>query len=166
MPNTASRSLLPYCLLNLSLPSSNDSHLEELQSTKSNLLQLSKFCTMDDWGCQSTGHCWSNTSILGHSYPLRLNNTFLDFLSDNALTQISSTPTRGSRHFYHEQVLISDHGTILVKSLITAHLSYPSKRTIHVWSQADFQDIRNKIGLLCEEFTSFTLHLLFFIHTC
>ena len=50
---------------------------------------------------------------------------------------------------------ISDHEAILVKSPITAHLSYSSKRTIHLWSQADFQVIRNRIGLLCEEFTSF-----------
>lgn len=50
---------------------------------------------------------------------------------------------------------ISDHEAILVKSIITAHLSYSSKRTIHLWSQADFQVIRKRIGLLCEEFTSF-----------
>ena len=106
--------------------------------------------------------------ILTGRTPLRLNHTFLDFLSDNALTQINSTPTRGpnildifitNRPSLVESCNvvdgISDHEAILVKSPITAHLSYSSKRTIHSWSQADFQVIRNRIGLLCEEFTSF-----------
>ena len=39
---------------------------------------------------------WSNTSVFGHSHSLRLNHIFLDFLLDNALTQIVSTPTRGT----------------------------------------------------------------------
>ena len=39
---------------------------------------------------------WVNNCTTGHSYPLNLNNTFLDFLSDNALSQMVTTPTRGS----------------------------------------------------------------------
>ena len=49
---------------------------------------------------------------------------------------------------------IGDHEAVLVKSLVTAYLSHPNERIIYLWSQADFQDIRNRISLLCEEFIS------------
>ena len=109
---------------------------------------------------------WSNSSISGHSYSLNINHTFLDFISDNALTQINSIPTRGPNIldiFVTDRPSlvescdavsgISDHKALLAKSLVTACLSHPSKRNIYLWSLANFQDIKNQISLLCEEFT-------------
>ena len=49
---------------------------------------------------------------------------------------------------------ISDHKALLLKSLVTARLSQPSKRTIYLWSLANFQDIKNQVSSLCEEFTT------------
>ena len=46
------------------------------------------------------------------------------------------------RHFY------------VVKSLIIPCLSQPCTRTIYLWSQADFHNIRKRISSLCEEFTA------------
>ena len=39
---------------------------------------------------------WQNSSVTGHSYSVSLNNTFLDYLNDNALSQMVNTPTKGS----------------------------------------------------------------------
>jgi len=38
---------------------------------------------------------WCDGSIVGHSNSLRLNNIFLDFLDNNALSQMVDFPTRG-----------------------------------------------------------------------
>ena len=38
---------------------------------------------------------WVNNCTTGHSYPVTLNNSFPDFLNDNALNQMVNTPTRG-----------------------------------------------------------------------
>jgi len=35
---------------------------------------------------------WTNSCISGHSYPLSINDSFIDFLLDNTLTQMNSTP--------------------------------------------------------------------------
>ena len=89
----------------------------------------------------------------------------MDFLLDNALSQMNEVPTRGSSIldiFITDRPSlvescdvvsgISDHGIILVTSLVTARLSHPSPRTIYLWSHADFDSIKNRIASLCEEF--------------
>jgi len=88
----------------------------------------------------------------------------MDFLLDNALTQMNYIPTRSSSIldiFIADRPSlvescdvvsgISDHKTLLVTSLVAACLSHPSPRTICLWSQADFDTIRNRITLLCED---------------
>ena len=49
---------------------------------------------------------------------------------------------------------ISDHEAVFIESLVTAHLTLPSRRTIYLWSQADLQNVKNRTGSLCEEFVS------------
>jgi len=79
----------------------------------------------------------------------------MDFLLDNALTQMNYVPTRGSSIldiFITDRPSlvescdvvggISDHETLLVTSLVAARLSHPSPRTIYLWSQADFDAIK------------------------
>jgi len=39
---------------------------------------------------------WEDNLVENHAYPLVFNNTFLDFLNDNGLTQIVNSPTRGN----------------------------------------------------------------------
>ena len=110
---------------------------------------------------------WPNTFVSGHSHSLRLNHIFLDFLLDNALTQMVNTPTRGSNVldiFITDRPSlvescdtvdgISDHEAVFIESLVTAHLTLPSRRTIYLWSQADLQNVKNRTGSLCEEFVS------------
>jgi len=39
---------------------------------------------------------WSDISIKSHQYPHNENQIFLDFLQDNASSQLVNSPTRGS----------------------------------------------------------------------
>jgi len=87
---------------------------------------------------------------------------------------MNNTPTRGSntldifvtdRPYLFEPCDIvsgiSGHETLLVKSLVTACISYSYKRTIYLWSRADYDVIRNilyRISSLCEEFTTKYTH--------
>ena len=78
-------------------PSSSDSYLEDLSNQLSQIhsdhpssaLWIGGDINLPDIN-------WSNSSVSGHSYSLRLNHIFLDFLLDNALTQMVTTPTRGT----------------------------------------------------------------------
>ena len=48
---------------------------------------------------------------------------------------------------------ISDHGAILFTMMasVIAYLSHPTKTTIYLWSQANFQHIREQVSfILCE----------------
>ena len=75
-------------------PSSSDSYLEDLSNQLSQIhsdhpnsaLWIGGDINLSDIN-------WSNTSVSGHSHSLRLNHIFLDFLFDNALTQMVTTPT-------------------------------------------------------------------------
>jgi len=147
-------------------PSNDDTYLEEL-CNQLNQIHLD-YPNSALWIAGDTNLPdidWSNSCITGHSYSLKINHNFLDFISDNALTQMNNTPTRGSNIldvFITDRPSlvescdvvsgISDHEALFVKSLVTARLSQPSKRTIYLWSQANFHDIRNQINSLCEEF--------------
>jgi len=87
---------------------------------------------------------------------------------------MNNTPTRGSntldisvthRPYLFESCDIvsgnSGHETLLVKSLVTACISYSYKRTIYLWSWADFDVIKNilyRISSLCEDFTTKYTH--------
>ena len=123
---------------------------------------------------------WSNTSVFGHSHSFRLNHIFLDFLLHNAVTQIVSTPTRGTNildiFITNRPSLvetsntvdgIGDHKAVFVTSLATSWLSHPNGRTIYLWSQVNFQYIRNRISLLVKSLFPLTphLHLLKFFGT-
>ena len=149
-------------------PSGSDLHLEELCN------QLSQICSNHPnsalWiagDINLPDIDWPNTFVSGHSHSLRLNHIFLDFLLDNALTRMANTPTRGSNDldiFITDRPSlvescdivdgISDHEAVFIESLVTAHLSLPSRRTIYLWSQADLQNVKNRTGSLCEEFVS------------
>ena len=78
---------------------------------------------------------WSDGSIIGHCNSLDLNNTFLDFLDDNALSQMVDLPTQnlntldvfvtdrpGLLESCNVVDGISDHEVVLVKSSITVNL--------------------------------------------
>ena len=90
---------------------------------------------------------WSNNYISGHSYPVSLNQSFLDLIHDNAFTQMVDSPTRGSHilnifltnrpSLVHSCTVIdgiSDHEAVFVLTSIMAHLSHSTKRTINLWS--------------------------------
>ena len=91
---------------------------------------------------------WINNCTTGHSYPISLSNAFLDYLNDNALSQMVTSPTRGSNilHIFmtNRPSLvdtcdtidgISDHEAVLVVSSVVANLSNPTKRMIYLWAQ-------------------------------
>ena len=127
-------------------PTSNGSYLEDLSNQLSQIhsdhpssaLWIGKDISLSEIN-------WSNTSVFGHSHSLRPNHIFLDFLLDNALTQIVSTPTRGTNildiFITNRPSLvescntvdgIGDHEAVFVKSLITVCLSHPNGRTKYV----------------------------------
>ena len=149
-------------------PSGSDLHLEELYNQLSQIRSNhpnSALWIAGDINLPDID--WPNTFVSGHSHSLRLNHIFLDFLLDNALTQMVNTPTRGSNVldiFITDRPSlvescdtvdgISDHEAVFIESLVTAHLTLPSRRTIYLWSQADLQNVKNRTGSLCEEFVS------------
>ena len=94
-----------------------------------------------------------------------MNQIFLDFLQDNALSQLVNCPTRGSNIldiFITDRPSLvescntidgnSDHETVLVTSSVLVPCCHPVKRSIYLWSHADFDHIKQKIQFLCEEF--------------
>ncbi|XP_065901865.1 uncharacterized protein [Dysidea avara] len=108
---------------------------------------------------------WEDNCVEGHQYSLTINNTFLEFLYDNGLSQIVDFPTRRSnildifvtnRPSLVESCEsvggISDHEVVLTKSMILAQLCPPARRRIYLWSKADFNHIRQSIQSLCEDF--------------
>ena len=107
---------------------------------------------------------WQENCIDGHQYSLEINKIFLEFLNNKGLCQIVDFPTRGSNIldiFVTNRPSsctvmdgISDHEVVFTKSLIQAGLCPPSKRHIYLWSKADFNQIRQSIQSLCEEFVS------------
>ena len=126
-------------------PSSNDCYLENLceqlecikRSHPISAIWISGDINLPDIH-------WSDNFVDGHSYSLRINNIFLDFLNNNGLTQIVNSPTRGSNVLdifvtnrpstidSCETVNgISDHEAVLTKSPIRVHLSHPVKRPIY-----------------------------------
>ena len=89
------------------------------------------------------------------------------FLNDNGLTQMVNSPTRGNNildifitnrpsTMQSCEVIwgISDHEAILTKDTINIHLQDPSKRLIYLWSKADFNNIRQNIQSLIQEYMS------------
>ena len=56
---------------------------------------------------------------------------------------------------------ISDLEVVFTKSLIQAELSPPVRRHIYLWSKANFDQIRQSIWPLCEEFVSSFSPLVF-----
>ena len=108
---------------------------------------------------------WPNNTIQSHLYTCSLNQIFLDFLHTNALIQMVDFPTRGpnildifitNRSSLVEECNvvdgISDHEAIIVTSSVIAQLSHPPKRSIYLWTQADFSLVRHKAQSLCEEY--------------
>ena len=108
---------------------------------------------------------WVNNTINSHQYSLNLNQIFLDFLQDNALSQLVNYPTRGSNildvfitdrpslvEFCNTIDGISDHEAILVTSYVLAPLRPPIERSIYLWSRANFDHIRQEMQSLCDEF--------------
>jgi len=49
---------------------------------------------------------------------------------------------------------ISDHEAVLVKSDSIVHLADPPARSVYLWSQIDFDNIRHTIQGYCEEFVA------------
>ena len=149
-------------------PSSSDLYLEDLCQQIEKIKE--KFPNFAFWIAGDVNLPdinWCLNHITGHSYPLSLNRIFLDFLHNNALTQMVDMPTRGSHiidiFLTNRPSLvelcttidgISDHEAIFVKALAVAHLSHPTKRTIYLWSKANFQRIREEVLSQCENFTN------------
>ena len=76
----------------------------------------------------------------------------LIWITDNASTQMVSTPTRGTNILY---IFIIDKGPRW-QNLVT-HVEWMALEIMKqqlIWSQADFQDIRNRVSLLCEKFAA------------
>ena len=149
-------------------PSTNDCYLENLceqlerikRSHPNSAIWISGDINLPDIN-------WSDNFVDGHSYSLRINNLFLDFLNNNGLTQIVNSPTRGSNILdifvtNRSSIIescetvdgISDHEAVLTKSPIRVHLSHPVKRPIYLWSCADFILIKQTIQNSCEQFIS------------
>jgi len=147
-------------------PSSSDdylnqlcNHLESIKSSHPNsAIWISGDINLPDIN-------WEDNCVDGHQYSLTINNTFLEFLNDNGFSQIVDFPTRRSnildvlvtnRPSLVESCVsasgISDHEVVLTKSLILAQVCPPAKRRIYLWSKADFNNIRQSIQSLCEEF--------------
>ena len=81
------------------------------------------------------------------------------------MSQLVNYPTRGSKIldvFITDRPLlvefcntidgISDHEAILVTSYVLAPLGPPIERSIYLWSQANFDHIRQEMQSLCDEF--------------
>ena len=108
---------------------------------------------------------WTNNSINNHQYSINLNQTFIDFLQDNALSQLVNYPTRGSKildvFITNRPSLvescntidgISDHEAVLVSSYVLAPSGHPIERCIYLWSRANFDAIKCEMLVLCDEF--------------
>ena len=168
----ADRSSLIACSI-YSPPSSSDSYLED-SSNQLNQIHLdhpsSALWIGGDINLPDIN--WSNSSVSGHSYSLRLNHIFLDFLLDNTLTQMVTIPTRGTNildifvtdrsslvEFCDTVDGIGDHEAVLVKSLVTAHLSHPNERTIYLWSKQISRILETELACCVRNLFPLTLHL-------
>ena len=93
----------------------------------------------------------------------------LDFLDDNALSQMEDFPIQGlntldifitDRPGLLESCNVVDgisgHEIVLVTSSITADLPPPTRRTIYLWSHTDFNLIRRTIQSFCQHFSVYT----------
>ena len=93
---------------------------------------------------------WATDSIVGHQYPLAINNTFISTFQDLGLTQIVDFPTRIDRtldlFLSNRPSLVSkcsplpgvsDHEMVLVVSDIRAKRQKPVPRKILLWKKAD-----------------------------
>ena len=149
-------------------PSSSDKYLNQLcnhlEAIKSNHPNSAMWVSGD---INLPDINWEDNCVKGHQYSLTINNTFLEFLNDNGLSQIVDFPTRRSntldifvtnRPSLVESCEsiggISDHEVVLTKSMILAQLCPPppARRRIYLWSKADFNYIRQSIQSLCEDF--------------
>ena len=87
---------------------------------------------------------WSN-SVSGHSHSHRLNHIFLNFLLDNALTQMVCTPTKDTNIldiFMTDRPSlvescdtvdgIGDHEAVFGKSLVANSLFIPAQRKNYI----------------------------------
>ena len=145
-------------------PSSNEAYLNEcchqLESIRHSYPDSVLWITGD---VNLPGIDWINNTINSHQYSLNLNQIFLDFLQDNALSQLVNYPTRGSKildvfitdrpslvEFCNTIDGISDHEAILVTSYVLAPLGPPIERSIYLWSRANFDHIRQEMQSLCD----------------
>ena len=149
-------------------PSSDELYLENLCQQLTNI--RSRFPNSALWiggDINLPDIKWCDGSIAGHSNSLGLNNLFLDFLDNNALSQMVDSPTRGSSildvfitdspgllESCHVVDGISDYEVVLVTSSITADLPPPTRRTIYLWSLTDLNLIRETAQSLCQRFTT------------
>ena len=149
-------------------PSSDELYLENLCQQLTNI--RSRFPNSALWiggDINLPDIKWCDGSIADHSNSLDLNNLFLDFLDNNALSQMVDSPTRGSSildvfitdrpgllESCHVVDGISDHEVVLVTSSITADLPPPTRRTIYLWSRTDLNLIRETAQSLCQRFTT------------
>jgi len=93
-------------------------------------------------------------SVYSH---FNLNQMFLDFLQDNTLYQLVNYSNRGSKildvFITNRPSLvelcktidgIGDHEAVLVSSYFLAPTGHPVERSIYLWSQSNFDEIRQK----------------------
>jgi len=107
---------------------------------------------------------WESLSITNNSYPIDLCESFIEFISDNGFTQIVKSPTR------KENILdifltnrpslvnhcdtvpgISDHEAVVAQSSVVASLQ-TSQYSIHLWSKADTDSMKEAAVNLCNTF--------------
>ena len=108
---------------------------------------------------------WKNCTIVGHQYPLVINNSFLNVMSLTGLDQIVTFPTRldntldlflTNRPSCVNKCTpipgISDHEIVFVDTDIKPKRRKPVKRKIYLWDKADLDEIQHEGNKMMEEF--------------
>jgi len=100
-------------------------------------------------------------NIITNQYPSRVNQSFLDMVSDNSFEHIVNFPTRKQNtldiilttHSSFTQrckskpsIGNSDHDIVLFDTTITATRPKPPRRKILLWKKADIQCIRDDLS--------------------
>ena len=110
---------------------------------------------------------WPTDQIIGHQYPLRLNDSFLQVLARTGLEQIVHFPTRLDNTL--DLVLtnrpslvnrceglpgIGDHDVVFADFNTQARRQKPVRHMIHLWKRADFNLIRSETKVWADNFVA------------
>ena len=110
---------------------------------------------------------WPTDQIIGHQYPLRLNDSFLQVLARTGLEQIVHFPTRLDNTL--DLVLtnrpslvnrceglpgIGDHDVVFADFNTQARRQKPVRHMIHLWKRADFNLIQSETKVWADNFVA------------